>query len=116
MMLATVPALASLHSVRITVCDATTATAPTTHHQRALMISSTPASTTSTAAASQATPMAVLIGSFNWVTSAHPAEPLGGAEQVNQSMQNHDHGDDPTQHGPHANSSLASFGTLSGGW
>jgi hypothetical protein len=38
-MLATLPTLASFHDVKITDCDASTATAPTTHHQRILAAS-----------------------------------------------------------------------------
>ena len=66
------PAFASLHDERITACDSTTAPAPTIHHQRAPMASSAPAATMSTAAVSHAAPIAVLIGSCSWLTSAQP--------------------------------------------
>ena len=60
----------------------------------------------STAAASQAAPSAVPIGSAS-CRDVRPAERLGDAEQVHQSVQQHDNGNGPANEIPHVNFPIA---------
>lgn len=105
---ATVPARASLHEVKSTPWDTSTATAPRDHHQRAAPARSTPVTTTSAAATSQASPIGQLIG-FLQLGHRRPAEPLRGAKQVDESMPHDNDGNNPARNWTHARLSFAGF-------
>ena len=69
---ASVPTLASLHTVTIRNCDSSVPGSARHHHQSVPMVTAIAAQISSAAASSQNIPLVGEIDCRSWVTSAHP--------------------------------------------